>query len=122
MLQCSAGAAWDTCCLDFLTAPFMSCAAFSLKNAKEKSECVPLFAKGISMNGTDSLTSRFNADLTDITFFLLTSAALTVSLVVKQLNFLLAEATLVAFYLESMMPIMPRTHVKDCMKLAHMEV
>lgn len=38
VLQCSAGAGWDTCCLHFLTAPFMSCAAFSLKNAKRKSQ------------------------------------------------------------------------------------
>lgn len=35
VLQCGAGAAWDTCCLHFLTAPFMSFAAFSLKNAKK---------------------------------------------------------------------------------------
>lgn len=54
------------------------------KTQRKKSESVLLFAKGISMNSTDSLTSRFNADLTDITFFLLTSATLTVSLVVKR--------------------------------------
>lgn len=67
-------------------------AAFSLKNAKKKSESALLSAKGSSMNSADSFTSRFNADLMDITLFL-TSGAPTVSLVGKESNFLFAEAT-----------------------------